>query len=213
MNLTKTLAQKKAAAVQNIPADKLAIMNNSTNKLKTALLSKKAVSTGSILPDFNLPDVKNNKVSLDSFSNDYYVISFYRGGWCPYCNLELQALQAVLDELKSLNTALIAISPETPDHSLTTAQKNDLSFTVLSDLDNVYAKQLGLTFEMPEDLRTLYHAFNINVDKHNGNTNYELPMPSTYVINKKREIIYSFIPEDYTERLDPETILDVLKKQ
>ena len=85
--------------------------------------------------------------------------------------------------------------------------------TVLSDINNVYAKQLGLVFQMPEDLRTLYHSFNLNVDVHNGNKEYELPMPATYIINKQREIIYSFVPEDYTERLDPNTILSSIKKQ
>ncbi|UZO79951.1 AhpC/TSA family protein [Aquimarina sp. ERC-38] len=213
MNLSQTLAAKKAATAQNLPAEKLAIMEKSTNSLKEAKLSSNAIQTGETLPAFKLPDATENEVSLDHFSNDYLVISFYRGGWCPYCNMELKALQNILPELKKLNTDLIAISPETPDHSLTTSEKNELSFSVLSDIDNKYAKKLGLVFQMPEDLRALYHSFNLNVDAHNGNKDYELPMPATFIVNKKREVIYSFVPEDYTERLDPEVILEVIKKQ
>lgn len=212
MNLSESLAAKKAATQKNLPADKWAIMNNSTNALSEAKLSLNALKIGDILPAFNLPNAHSTKVKLDDFDNDYLVISFYRGGWCPYCNMELRALQDILPELKSLNTALIAISPETPDNSLTTLEKNELSFNVLSDIDNKYAKELGLVFQMPEDLRALYHSFNLNVDVHNGNKDYELPMPATYIINKHQEVIYSFVPEDYTERLDPEIILKVIKK-
>jgi len=211
MNLSKKLAENKAKSAKNIPAEKWEIMTQSTNELKARSLSTKALKEGNILPKFTMPNVLGEKVSLDNFDSNFLIISFYRGGWCPYCNMELKALQNILPQVKKLNTNLVAISPETPDNSLTTSEKNDLSFTVLSDMDNTYAKSLGLVFQMPENLREVYHSFNINVDVHNGNTAYELPMPATYIVNKQREIIYSFIPEDYTERLDPEIVLDVLK--
>lgn len=211
--LSKDLAERKAKNKQNIPAEKWAIMERSTNELKGKSLSSKALQTGDILPDFNLPNVRRENVSLSDFQNDFIVVSFYRGGWCPFCNMELRALQKILPQLSNLNTSLIAITPETPDHSLTTKEKNELAFNVLSDKDNQYAKSLGLVFQLPEDLRTVYHSFNINVDKHNGNLDYELPMPATYIINKERKIIYSFVPEDYTERLDPAKILAILSKE
>ncbi len=213
MNLSKTLAEKKATTIKNLAPEKWAIMESSTNALKQASLSTKALQKGELLPDFNLPDINKNLISLKKFKNDFLVISFYRGGWCPYCNLELRALQNILPQLEELNTELIAISPETPDNSLTTSEKNELSFSVLSDTNNLYAKSLGLVFQMPEDLRELYHSFSLNVDAHNGNKEYELPMPATYIVNKHREIIYSFTPEDYTERLDPENILNIIQKK
>ena len=212
MNLTTKLAENKANSAKKIPADKWAIMSRSTNDLKLQSLSSNALQKGDILPDFQLPNIAGDTVSLADYNEDFLVLSFYRGGWCPYCNMELRALQAILSQLKANNTALIAISPETPDHSLTTSEKNELSFEVLSDINNGYAKSLGLVFQMPEDLREVYHTFGIQVDKHNGNGDYELPMPATYVINKNREIIHSFVPEDYTERLDPETILAALER-
>lgn len=213
MSLSEVLLAKKNATAQNLAPEKYAIMQASTEALIKESLSTKALQKGSKLPSFDLLNAKENKVNLESFKSKFLVVSFYRGGWCPYCNVELKALQNILPELKELEADLIAISPETPDNSLTTSEKNELSFAVLSDVGNTYAKSLGLVFQMPEDLRALYHSFNLNVDAHNGNKDYELPMPATYVVNAEREVIYSFISEDYTERLEPSTILEVLKKQ
>lgn len=213
MNLTEQLTEKRTNSAKVIPAEKRAIMMNSTAYLKSQNLSKNALKTGQNFPSFTLKNVENQSVSLADFKADFLVISFYRGGWCPYCNLELKALQNILPELKELNGELIAITPETPDNSLTTSEKNELTFSVLSDIDNAYAKTLGLVFQLPKDLQDVYNDFGIDVKKHNENINFELPMPATYIVNKDRQVIYSFVPEDYTERLDPETILEVIKKQ
>ena len=93
------------------------------------------------------------------------------------------------------------------------SEKNELQFKVLSDIDNQYAKTLNLAFQMPENLREVYHSFGLHVDQHNGNTNYELPMPATYVIDKNKTVIYDFVPEDYTQRLDPKEIVEFLKNR
>ncbi len=208
MNLIEELKAKKEASSKVIPEEKLQIMAQSTQLLKDHNISNKALKVGDTIIDFELPNALGNTVSLkDYLSEGSVVISFYRGGWCPYCNIELRALQNLLPEFEKLNTKLIAISPETPDNSLDTAEKNNLSFEVLSDIDNIVAKQMGLVFQLPEDLREVYHSFNIDVPKHNGNKDYELPMPATYVINSKGIIQYAFIPEDYTERANPEDIL------
>ena len=213
MQLTKQLAEKKASSKQKIPAEKLKVMLDATERLKEQSLSDHAIQNGAQLPAFELPDATGKSTSLHNFTEDNLIISFYRGGWCPYCNLELRALESVLPQLRNFNTAIIAISPETPDHSLTTTEKNELSFTVLSDLNNSYAKSLGLVFQLPEDLQAVYEGFNLRVDQHNGNHDFELPMPATFIVNRDRQIIHRFVPEDYTKRLDPEAILGVLREQ
>ena len=212
MTLSEILSEKKQNTIKNAPAEKVKIMLEATENLKKEFLSKKALTTGATIPDFKLLDINNQKVTLRDFEADFIVISFYRGGWCPYCNLELKALQEILPELKKLNGELIAISPETPDNSLTTAEKNEIEFAVLSDVDNVYAKLLGLVFKMPDNLITIYKEFGLHVDKYNGNENYELPMPVTYIINKNKEVIYSFVSEDYTKRLEPSLIIKTIKE-
>lgn len=211
MNLTEQLTEKRNNSAKVIPSEKIEIMQQSTAKLKSQNLSEKALTTGQKLPFFTLKSSNGDYVSLEDFKSEFLVVSFYRGGWCPYCNLELKALQAILPELNELNGELIAISPETPDNSISTSQKNELTFTILSDIDNTYAKSVGLVFQIPDDLQSVYNGFGIDVEKHNGNSDFELPMPATYLVNRDREVIFSFVPEDYTERLDPETILQFIK--
>ncbi len=211
MSLIKQLKAKKEAAAQNIPKEKWDIMINSTQKLLKRKLSSQALQEGDQMVDFELLDVIGNTVSLSQLlEKGKVVISFYRGGWCPYCNMELRALQEILPEIKDIKASLVAISPETPDNSLTTSEKNELKFIVLSDIDNHVARKIGLIFQMPEDLREVYHSFNLDVPKHNGNFDYELPMPATYVVDKDRTIIYAFVSEDYTERANPSEILKML---
>ena len=212
MSLEQQLEKRRTSSAVNIPADKYAIMQQSTKELKEIGLSNNAFKTGQSIPSFELLNASGDLIKSDDLlRKGPLVISFYRGGWCPYCNMELRALQQVLDQIHAFGAQLVAISPETPDSSLTTSEKNELSFEVLSDIDNVFAKQLGLVFQMPEDLREVYHSFNLDVQKHNGNDDYELPMPATYVIDTNGKIIFDFVSEDYTYRLEPEEVLKALR--
>ncbi|MFT6961100.1 MAG: peroxiredoxin [Flammeovirgaceae bacterium] len=212
MNLLEELKAKKEASAKKIPVEKRAIMANSINQLVENGLAKGALNVGDQMMDFTLPNALGKNVSFaERVQKGKVVISFYRGGWCPYCNMELRALQEILPEIESLNSSLMAISPEVPDESLNTSEKNELSFDVLSDIDNKLAKEIGLVFQMPADLREVYQTFNIDVSKHNGNEDYELPLSATYVVNQNGIIEYAFGSEDYTERADPQEILKSLK--
>jgi peroxiredoxin len=211
MSLAEQLKAKREHSAQNIPKEKLDVMLGSTQELINQHLSNNALKVGDTMVDFELPNVNNQKETLSGYlKQGAVVLSFYRGGWCPYCNMELRALQAVLPEIKTKGASLIAISPETPDNSLTTSEKNELEFSVLSDNNNEVSKQIGLVFQMPEALKAVYHSFGLDVQKHNGNDAYELPMPATYVVNTDGKITYAFVPEDYTERAEPKDILGVL---
>lgn len=199
---------------QRVPKDIQEIMLMATKKLEDANISKNSLQVGDKAKSFILPNVLNANVSLDKLleDNEFIVLNFYRGTWCPYCNLELKALQGINEELIKLNTKLIAISPQTPDTSLTTKEKNELEFEVLSDVDSKVIKDYGLVFNLDEELKPIYKSFGIDIAKSNGNETYELPMPAIYIINKNKEIIFSFIDEDYTKRCEPKTILDTIRK-
>ena len=173
-----------------------------------------ALRTGDLFPSFSLVNQKNESRTIEDLfgESSFLVISFYRGGWCPYCNLELKALQTKSKDLKSLNTLLVAISPERPDHSLTTAEKNSLAFEVLSDEGSQLSKQLGISFELPESLKPIYAEFGINIPEHNGKDNFTLPVPASYIVDRKRQILYDYIDIDYRVRADPEEIVTRLKK-
>ncbi len=199
---------------QKVPIQTQEIMLKATDALKNISISKNALEKGDIVKNFTLKNAKGKFVSTQKLleENDFLVINFYRGLWCPYCNLELKALQEINDELKKLNTKLVAVSPQTPDASLSTKEKNELEFEILSDTNNKVAKEYGLVFSLAQELRPIYESFGIDIVGLNQEDSYELPMPATYVINKKGEIIYSFIDEDYTKRSEPQIILDIIRK-
>ncbi len=196
------------------PIEVQEVMLKATKKLADERISKNALNVGDIAKDFNLPNAINNQVSLSDAleNNDFIVINFYRGVWCPYCNLELKALQNINGDLKNLGAKLISISPQSPDASLSTKEKNELAFEVLSDSNNKIAKEYGLVFSLAEELRPIYASFGIDIVGLNKEDSFELPMPATYVINKNKEIIFSFIDEDYTKRCEPQDIIDIIQK-
>ncbi len=140
------------------------------------------------------------------------VLNFYRGGWCPYCNLELNAYQKHLQEINELGASFVAISPQTPDKSLSTAEKNELKFQVLSDVGNKIADQFGLVFKLPTELQELYNNFGISLPKFNGDESWELPMPGTYVISKDGNVQYAFADADYTKRAEPDEVIVKLEE-
>ena len=212
--LIEEINNYKEGFKKKVPQELQEIMLNATEELKKTSLSKNALKAGTTAKDFALPNAVNQTVSLDELlkENDFVVINFYRGLWCPYCNLELKALQSINNELINNNAKLVAISPQTPDASLTTKEKNELEFEVLSDSHNTLAKDYGLVFSLAEELRPIYESFGIDIVGLNDEDSFELPLPATYVINKQKEIIYSFIDEDYTSRCEPQEILDIIAK-
>ena len=211
MNLTQELNAFKERFKANQPEEIKSVMSQATTDLINTRLAEESLSEGDKLPNFALPNAVGEEVALESLlSKGAVVVSFYRGGWCPYCNMELRALQQAFPEIEAKGATLVAISPETPDSSLSTKEKNELSFEVLSDRSNKLARQLGLVFTLPESLRPIYNNFGIDIPAHNGDDSFELPLPATYVVSADGTVVYSFASADYTERLDPSEIVKAL---
>lgn len=211
--LTEAIAQYKAQFRQKVAEPIQSTMATATQNLIDSGITNKTLKEGEALPDILLPNATGQNVAIQELlQSGPVVISFYRGGWCPYCNLELKALQDKLPEIKALGAQLVAISPETPDASLSTAEKNELEFEVLSDEGNRVAKSLGLVFALPEELRPIYSQFGIDIPAHNGDTTFELPIPATYVIAADGTVALAFADPDYTQRLDPSNVVEVLKQ-
>jgi len=212
--LTEEINNYKEAFKDKVPADIREIMLQATAKLEKESISKDALKVGALAKSFELPNALGNLIKLDELleQNDYIVLNFYRGAWCPYCNMELKALQDMNDEFKKLGTKIVGVSPQTPDASLSTQEKNELTFEVLSDEHNIIAKEYGLVFSLAQELRPIYSKFGIDIPTSNADDSFELPMPATYLIKKNGEILYSFIDEDYTKRCEPQIILDIIQK-
>lgn len=171
-----------------------------------------ALKVGDKAHNFTLKNALNESVSLyDELKNGPVILTWYRGGWCPYCNITLHALQEKLPEFKQEGATLLALTPELPDNSLSTSEKNNLEFTVLSDLGNTIGKEYGVVFTLTDDVATIYNA-GFGLNNVNGDTSNELPLAATYVIDINGIIKYAFLDADYTKRAEPNEILSVLKK-
>lgn len=172
----------------------------------------KPLKAGDKAPNFTLKNAKGDEVTLYSLlEKGNVVITWYRGGWCPYCNVALNQLQEKLSEIKSLNAFLVALTPELPDHSLSTQEKNELEFEVLTDTNNQIARQYGIVFKL-DDKTAHYYEEKLHLSSRNGTSSSELPIPATYVIDKKGKIRYAFVEPDYKKRANPEIIIQELKK-
>ncbi|MBJ2154697.1 peroxiredoxin-like family protein [Variovorax sp. IB41] len=176
--------------------------------LRASGLQERALREGSKAPDVTLPDALGRPVRLgDLWKDGPLVVSFYRGGWCPYCNTELRALQERLGELHGLGAKLVAISPQTPDHSMSTSRKNALAFPVLSDSDLEAAHGFGIGTTLAPELVDLYGAGGVNLPVLNGNGQWVLPVPATFVIDEAGVIRFAHVDVDYRERADLDEVV------
>lgn len=170
-----------------------------------------ALRVGDRAPDFVLPDAMGETVRLsDRLGEGPVVLTFYRGAWCPYCNTQLRDYQEALDRIRAAGATLIAVSPQTPDGSMTMQQKNDLRFAVLSDIGNEVSRDYGLVFQVDRQTRERYQAVGVELDSINGTSAWELPVPATYVIRPDGTIAYAFVEADYTQRASARQVLDAL---
>ncbi|WP_417860461.1 peroxiredoxin-like family protein [Winogradskyella sediminis] len=182
-------------------------------KAKAFKQGEKAIKIGENAPHFNLPDANGDIISLSTLLHKGpVVVTFYRGSWCPYCNLQLRALQAKLDEIKALGANLIAISPEVPDGSMTENEISKMDFIVLSDQDAKVASAYGVAWEVPDFLME-----HMRVDRkldlgniNNGNKNI-LPIPATFILSKDGVVIWNYVNVDYRTRSEPDDIIEALK--
>ncbi len=212
-SLANTITAFQDKFIPTIPEETFNLLMSELHILIAKGMAEQAIKVGDTFPDFVLSNADNVDLSLATLlKKGPLVISFYRGAWCPYCNLEIKALQNRLADIQAAGAQLIAISPQTPDKSSDQISASKLTFDVLSDSSNKLAKQCGLVFTLPESLRPVYVAWELDIPGHNGDDTFELPMPATFIIGSDGIIKYAFIDMDYTKRLEPEIIVEQLKQ-
>src|SRR3989440_13097688 len=167
-----------------------------------------AFKEGAQAPDFTLPDARGNVVTLSHLlAQGPAIITFYRGQWCPYCHLQLRAYQQALPHMQARGASLVAISPQTQDHSRALAEKLELTFALLSDMGNQVARQFGLVFTIAEAVRAAHKQVYADLPKFNGTDSWDLPMAGTFLIDQSGTVRLSFVEPDFTRRLDPYVII------
>jgi peroxiredoxin len=189
------------------------VMARATEELIASGHAGRALKAGDRAPAFTLKDPEGKPVSsAELLANGPLVISFYRGVWCPYCNLELQALQETLPQFEALGASLVAISPQTAANSRKSQRQNKLDFPILSDTHNDLAAAFGLRFVLPDYLVELYKSLKNDLPAFNDDPAWTLPMPARYVIGQDGVIAYAEVNPDYTQRPEPDSMLPVLAR-
>ncbi|REE88566.1 peroxiredoxin [Paenibacillus taihuensis] len=169
--------------------------------------------TGEKAVNFKLTNALGGDVILfEELQKGPIVLTFYRGGWCPFCNMQLNAYQQILPEIRAMGAQLIAISPQKPDHSLSLQEKEGLEFQVLSDPDGLVTAQYNLLFDVPEDVRELMEGIGVDLSEYNNTSQWVLPVPVTFIIDESAIIRSSYVNPNFMQRQSPEKILRDLKK-
>lgn len=197
-----------AEKAKRVPPEILAAMAGATAALKRSGIEDRAPKRGDTMPDFELPNQHGEQRRLSGYlAESPVVLNIYRGGWCPYCNMEMKALHDALPEIEAHGARLIGMAPETPDRALATSVRHQIDIEILSDSGNRVAEQLGLVFALPEALRPIYQKIGIDIPAYNGDDSFRLPVPATFIIGQDAVILYAFVNADYTQRLEPAEII------
>jgi len=208
----------------NLPPEMTNLIEQGAGEISALDIIERAIQKGDTAPSFALKDQNGENKTLDSYlEQGPLIITFYRGAWCPYCNLQLKAYGDRLSDLTSTGATLIAITPEKPnaiDTLIDTGVAKEfigmvttnIPFDVLHDADSELATQFGLQFTLPESHQQILSAFNVNVERLTGTNTYTFPDPATYIIDSDGKIAWAFVPNNYRKRAEVDNIVDALQQ-
>ncbi|MFF2012733.1 peroxiredoxin-like family protein [Streptomyces sp. NPDC058195] len=211
MSLNDELRAFREVQRRQDPAEGWAIKAKAARELAESGQAERALSVGAHAPRFSLPSATGRTVALqDLLAGGPVVLTFYRGAWCPYCNMTLRSLQRHHADITARGAHLVAVSPEVPDESLSLSEKQELAFDVLSDIGSATAKQYGVAFELSDELAAHYAGSGLDLERVNSGHARTLPVPATFVIDRSGVIRWAFVDTDFTVRAEPAGILAAL---
>lgn len=209
--LAKQIEDLNHELSSQLPQEILEAFGRSIEDLKTQRIEENSIQIGEQMPGFSLPNASGKIINSEEILKDGKIIlAFYRGSWCPYCNLELKFLQNNLSQIKDKGATLIAISPQSPDHSLNMTEKNNLEFEVLTDIDNNFAERLGIAFQLQDFVIPYYNGLGIHLSDFNKNNDHTLPVPAVFVVDENSLVTYKFLDVNYMNRIDVEELIQAL---
>jgi len=210
--VTDSLNLRLTALTANlgIPHDVSAVI---TKALSSDGVTTVGLRVGEEAPDFDLPDATGKQVRLgDLLDHGPVVLSFQRGEWCPYCNLELHTWQGLLDQVTAAGAQLVAVSPQRPTNALSLTEKHELAFPVLSDVDQTAIRAYRLRYELPAALKDVYAtAFGVDLSVQNADGSWTLTVPATFVVDQQCRIRFAFTNTDWRVRAEPAHVLAALR--
>ena len=211
-SLQDELDARKNAFAERAPAELIESQNQALYELEISGVYERVLKVGDEAPDFSLKNHEGKEVKLSALlENGPVVLTWYRGGWCPYCNITLAALAAKNHEIRELGATLVALTPELPDVTSDSVKEQGLDFQVLTDLNHTVADKFGLTFPLNEETQKRYQEKFKIVKRSGKDAADRLPLPATYVISPEGIITYVFADADYRRRAEPDRIVDAVR--
>jgi peroxiredoxin len=214
MKTLKEQTDAKIAAGRKAKPEFMKSIDDMISKEKSFKRGDDAIQIGTSAPNFVLPNAVGKEISLvNLLVSGPIVVIFYRGDWCPYCNLQLRALQSRIEDIKASGAQLVAISPQVPDGSLSENEISNLDFIVLSDQDAKVAKEYGVAWKAPAVvLDHMRIDRSLDLESINNGNGTILPIPSTFIIGKNGKVVWNYIDVDYRTRSEPEDIIKALQE-
>ncbi|MGW8821445.1 peroxiredoxin-like family protein [Paenibacillus lautus] len=212
MSLTQALATVKQEFIAHTPLEIQAEMFRQIQEQQESGIAY-GRQEGQKAKDFTLKNALGETVNLyDELSKGPVVLTFYRGGWCPFCNTQLKSYQELLSDIEALGGQLIAVSPQSPDNTLSQQEKEELSFQVLSDTNGLVAAFYNILYDVPDYIQNIMKQVGMDLTEYNAMNRWVLPIPSTFMIDESGIIRSAYVNPDFMQRLDPEDILHELRK-
>ncbi len=212
MTLENQLKITRDATMSRMPKPIMQVFKDSIKQIKVEKLKENALQLNDKVPNISLINIQGSTTQLsDLIQSEYLILNFYRGGWCPYCNMELREYERLQDGFNKLGVNIVAISPEITSLSVQTTHKNAISYPILTDRNAQFMKAIGIVFKLDEASKKEFVNFGMDFTQINGNDNYELPVPAVYVIDKEMKVVFVHFEEDYMTRLEPQELLNTLK--
>lgn len=211
MSLNDNLSRMAEELNQLTPMEAMQAFERSIQEVQYSGLAT-GLKVGEKAKDFTLVNHTGEEINLyEQLGKGPVVLTFYRGSWCPFCNRQLKAYQQILPKIQGMGAQLIAVSPQTPDHTLTMKEKNELDFQVLSDARGIVAARYNILFDVPDYLKGAYEKIGLDLESFNGKANWILPVPATFMIDETGEIRFAYVKPNFMKRLEPEDLLKGLQ--
>lgn len=214
--LSTALLAKKKQVLDSMPEETVKGIAETSAAL-AKVYTPKPLAKGDVAPDFTLNNASGEPVTLSHLlrTHSAVVLTWYRGGWCPYCNVALESLIAANEHIEALGAKLVALTPETPDESMSVIERAHIPFHVLSDDGLFVAHKYGIAFTVTDEIKALYRTFGVDLDHMNGNDGNRkarLPLPAAFVLDKHAKVTFVYANLDYTTRAEPTDIVDAIKR-
>jgi peroxiredoxin len=210
-NLAKKIDEINKNLVDQLPTEVIEVFSQSIQDLKSSKIEENSIQVGYKFPDFSLKNTSNQIIHLNELlKKGKVIVAFFRGTWCPYCNVELKALQDYVELFKEKNVSLVVISPQSHSYNKELEVNHMLNYDVLTDQDNTIAKQLRISFELPHYAINTYEKLGIKLSEYNKNDHNELPIPAVYIIDTDHTITYQFVDSNYMNRVNIQDLIDQL---